>query len=126
MAQNNFTSIKPSVESEPIQTKSEQSEIQEVVEHEQDVEIKPFVQKRKENIKLPADIEKIGVTTTHTTQFPSYQSVTTPLSDDKVLTGLHAPITSSFRWLAVLAMYILRHAHLTLKKIHGKIVRIKT
>lgn len=115
----------PSKESEPIIAKSEDLPLQEVVEHEiTDEQVKPHLQTRHETIKLPPDLKKLGVSAPTTTGFPSYQNVKTPLSDDKVVTGLHAPITSSLRWLATLALYILQQAHLTLKVIHGKVVRV--
>jgi len=99
-------------------------EIKEVVEHELEKELHPYIQKRAETIKLPPDLKKIGLQSSSTTQFPSYQSVKIPISDDRVISGLHAPITSSLRWLATLALYILRQAHLGLKVVHGHVVRI--
>lgn len=135
MAQN-FTSIddlikknsqpvsKPK-EGEPSRGKTEAYNLEEVVEHEiNDEEVKGHVTTRHESIKLPPDLKKMGLKSVSTTSFPSYQNVKTPLADDKVMTGLHAPITSSLRWLATLALYVLRQAHLTLKEIHGKVVRV--
>lgn len=99
-------------------------EIKEVVEHELEKELHPYIQKRSETIKLPPDLKKIGLQSSSTTQFPSYQSVKIPISDDRVIFGLNAPITSSLRWLATLALYILKQAHLSLKVVHGHVVRI--
>lgn len=134
---NNFTAIddlikknsqpvsKPK-ESEPFSGKTEAYNLEEVVEHEvNDEEVKDHVTVRHETIKLPPDLKKMGLkSVSATSSFSSYQNVKTPLADDKVLTGLHAPITSSLRWLATLALYILRQAHLTLREIHGKVVRV--
>lgn len=111
-------------EAEPIPINQEKIEIKEVVEYEIEEEVKPFVNVRKETIKLPPDLKKLGLKAEETTKFPSYQNIKIPIADDKVLPGLHAPLTSSLRWLSTLAIYILARAHLTLKKIHGHVVRV--
>jgi len=97
---------------------------QEAVEHEVSPEVTPYVQKRAETIKLPPDLKKMGVQTSSISQTTSFQNVKIPLSDDKVIIGTKAPITSSLRWLATLALYILRRAHLSLKVVHGHVVRV--
>lgn len=83
----------------------------------------------KETIELPPDVKKLGVTTTG----PSVSVVTTaipqvplPISDQQVVVGLHAQLLSSLRWLAIWCIRKLKKAHIALKKIHGKIVRVKT
>lgn len=138
MAKKNFTSIQTLIEeqrktmvsrpkeSEPVVTPKEIKEVglQEAVEHKLGEEVSPFVQKRAESIKLPDDLKQAGVQSTETTQYPIYQDVKLPLSDEKIEAGLHAPITSSFRWLATLAIYILRTAHLQLKIVHGHVRRV--
>jgi len=111
-------------ESEPIPTTKEKYEVKEAVEHQPEEEVKPFVQVRAETIELPPDLKKMGLQPATTTQFPSYQNIKLPLSDDKIIAGLHQPITSSLRWLATLAEYILKQAHLVLKVIHGKVIRV--
>lgn len=111
-------------EAEPVVNKSEPLTLQEKVEHEpQEKEVEKYVHLRPETIELPPDLKKIGVQSISTNQFPTYQNVKLPISDDKVITGLHAPITSSLRWLATLAVYILKLAHLKLRIVHGKVVR---
>jgi len=137
MAQKNYTQIDELVkkhkksasvsrpkESEPIPTTKEKYEVKEAVEHQPEEEVKPFVQVRAETIELPPDLKKMGLQPATTTQFPSYQNIKLPLSDDKIIAGLHQPITSSLRWLATLAEYILKQAHLVLKVIHGKVIRV--
>lgn len=111
-------------EAEPASLASEKYEIKEVVEHRPEEEARPFVTPRPENVELPPDLKKFGLKASGTTQFPSYQNIKLPLSDDKVVIGLHAPISSSLRWLATLALYLLRQAHLTLKVIHGRVIRV--
>lgn len=126
MSPNNFTPIAKPIslpkEVEPFAGK--EPEIKEVVEHELEKEVAPFIKKRAETIKLPPDLKKLGLQTSSTSQFSSLPTVNLPISDDKVISGLHAPITSSLRWLATLAIYILRQAHLGLKVIHGHVVRV--
>ncbi|QQG44367.1 MAG: hypothetical protein HYW86_00390 [Candidatus Roizmanbacteria bacterium] len=115
-----------SKEKEPAMVKSEPLEIHEIVEHKEvDEEVKPHIEVKQENVKLPEDLTQAGVEAVETTQFPNLQKIKTPLSDEKILVGLHQPITSSFRWLATLAMHILKQAHLGLKVVHGKVMRVQ-
>ncbi len=114
----------PSKESAPIPAKKEYSEIQEITEHEPDQEVEKFISVRKETIELPPDLKKLGLQPTTSAQFSTYQNIKLPISDDKIITGLHAPITSSLRWLATFAQYILACAHIALKMVHGKVVRV--
>jgi len=113
----------PTKEAEPIPKKKD-IEFKELKEQELEEEVKPHLIKREETIKLSSDIQKLGLKPVPTTQFPQYQIVKLPISDDKIITGLHAPATSSLRWLATLALYLLQQAHLSLKVIHGKVVRV--
>lgn len=112
----------PSKEAEPIPKK--EIEFKEVKEKEVEEEVRPHVVKREETIKLPPEIQKLGLKPVSTTQFPQYQAVKLPLSDDKIISGLHAPVSSSLRWLATLALYLLQQAHLSLKVVHGRVVRV--
>lgn len=121
---NSLSSLK-SKEAEPITKTNEGIIIKETAEHQIEKEVQPFISPRQETIELPPDVKKLGVNPIQTSRFSSYQNIKLPLSDDKILTGLKAPVSSSFRWLATLALYILKSAHLQLKKIHGQIIRIK-
>ena len=118
------TAISKPKEAELFTRKKEKYEIKEAVEHKAEEEVRPFVQARSETIELPPDLKKMGLQPASSTQFPSYQNIKLPLSDDKIVAGLHQPITSSLRWLATLLEYILGQAHLALKVIHGKVVRV--
>lgn len=113
----------PLKEVEPPRT-TEIEKAQEVIEYEPAAEVSPHVEVRKEQIEIPADLEEMGVTADETTKFPTHQDIKLPLSDEKIEKGLHQPVTSSFRWLAELCVYILKKAHLGLKNIHGKITRV--
>ena len=116
-----ISSVSHSKEAEP---GADFSQIKEVVEHEMESDVKEFISPRSESIKLPPDLKKMGLQQATTTKFPSYQNIKLPISDDKVMAGTHAPVTSSLRWLATLALYLLSRAHLGLKTVHGKVVRI--
>lgn len=111
-------------EAEPVRRVERHVEIDEVGEHEPEEKVKPFVESRREIIELPEDLKKLGVESTAQVQFPTYRQVKLPLRDERVFKGLEEPITSSFRWLAELALYLLKTAHLTLKQIHGRVVRV--
>lgn len=115
-----------SKESESISVKQETQpeQIQEVVEYKPEKEVSTYITSRTETIELPPDLKQFGLQPASTTQFPSYQNIKLPLSDEKIIVGLHAPITSSVRWLATFALYLLRLAHLGLKTIHGRVVRV--
>ncbi len=114
-----------SKESEPFITKQEAStEMQEVVEHRAEEEVSTYIAPRAETIDIPPDLKQLGLQPVTTTQFPSYQNIKLPISDEKITVGLHAPITSSIRWLATLALYLLHRAHLGLKTVHGRVVRV--
>lgn len=115
-------SVSTSKEGEPIT--SERFQIKEVVEHKAEEEVRPFISPRQESIELPPDLKKMGLQPASTTKFPSYQNIKLPLSDEKIVVGMHAPVTSSIRWLATFAIYLLARAHLGLKVIHGKVVRV--
>ncbi|MFN4213031.1 MAG: hypothetical protein ACK4FL_03680 [Microgenomates group bacterium] len=112
-------------EVEPLAAQPEVGKIKEVIEYEiKDEEVKPFVSPRAETIKLPPDLKKLGLQPASTTKFPTYQNIKLPISDDKIIAGLHRPVTDSLRWLATLAVYLLKMAHLQLKVVHGKVVRV--
>ncbi|KKQ01533.1 MAG: hypothetical protein US11_C0007G0026 [Candidatus Roizmanbacteria bacterium GW2011_GWA2_36_23] len=119
------TSISIGKESQPVPlTKEKSIEIKEAVEYEPDAETYPFVQKSHDTIVLPPDLQKLGLQPATTSQFSNYQNIKLPITDDQIVAGLHAPVTSSLRWLATFALYLLRKAHLGLKIIHGHAVRI--
>ncbi|MDO9028395.1 MAG: hypothetical protein Q7U68_06005 [Candidatus Roizmanbacteria bacterium] len=99
-------------EAEPVAV--EKFEIKEVVEHKPEEETGPYISPRAETIELPPDLQKLGLQPVQSTKFPSYKNIKLPLSDEKIIVGQKAPITSSLRWLATLALYILGQAHLGL------------
>lgn len=108
----------------PPEATKDHVEIHEVVEHEPEPEVKPYVEPRQEQVVIPQDVADAGVVSTGHTQFPTYNSVKLPISDDKVMAGLKNPLSSSIRWLSEFCIFLLRRAHIKLKTAHGKAVRM--
>jgi hypothetical protein len=103
----------------------ESTELQEVVEHQEVApDVAPHVEVKQDNIQLSPDLKNAGLVAVDDTKFPSYQNIKLPISDDKVLAGLKAPIYSSKRWLSMWAMLMLLKVHLGLKVVNGKTVRV--
>lgn len=101
-------------------------ETQTVVEDVVDPEVKQFVEIRKERVQIDPELKKLGVERSDDEYGLSLKqkTVVLPISDAMVMKGLHASITSSLRWLAEWAEYLLKKAHITLKRIHGHVVRM--
>lgn len=100
-------------------------------ETEKSVEISPEleksgVQKVSGEVVIPPQLKQMGVQHAGPTAPVSSQvSVSLPITDDQVLKGLHANIFDAFRWLAVWCVRRLKMAHLALKNVHGKVMRVK-
>ena len=134
MSRKNFTAIDELIkhkdenrigvpkEMEPIA--AEKFEIKEPIEDKPEEEVRPFVSPRAETIELPPDLKKLGLQAVSNSSFPSYKNIKLPISDEKIIVGQKAPITSSLRWLATFALYILAQAHLGLKVIRGHVIRV--
>lgn len=127
MSPKNYTAIDALLgfglpkEAEPIAT---EFEIKEPVENNPEEEVRPFISPRAETIELPPDLKKMGLQAVSNSKFSSYKNIKLPLSDEKIVVGKKAPITSSIRWLAEFALFILAQAHLGLKVIHGRVIRV--
>jgi hypothetical protein len=109
-------------EAEPIA--AEKFEIKEPEEDNIEEEVRPFISPRAETIELPPDLSKLGLQAVSHSKFPSYKNIKLPLSDEKIIVGQKAPITSSIRWMSTLALYILGQAHLGLRVVHGHVIRV--
>ncbi|HLD26462.1 MAG TPA: hypothetical protein VJB63_00675 [Patescibacteria group bacterium] len=97
----------------------------ELVEKESPEEISTFVQSRQEEPRISSRLQKVGVENVATSpRYAVQKKIILPLTDDMVERGLHAPITSSFRWLAEWSVFLLKRAHIMLKKVHGHMKRI--
>jgi len=98
------------------------------VELSKEVE-KAGVIKVSQTIEFPPDVKKLaGVSTPVSTSPPAttIPQVYLPISDDKVFEGEKKGVTDAWSWLALWCIKKLRKAHIILKKIHGKVIRILT
>lgn len=112
----------PAKEVEPPVSSSEEK-FEQVVEFEPEIEVQPHVEVRKEKVELPPELKDLGAIASETTDFPTHQDIKLPLSDPEIEKGLSQPVTSSFRWLAEFCIYLLKHAHIAFKTVHGKLTR---
>lgn len=128
MSTKNYTAIDDLLgsglpkEAEPIA--AEKFEIKEPSEDNVEEEVRPFVSPRAETIELPPDLKKLGLQAVSHSKFSSYKNIKLPLTDEKIIVGQKAPVTSSIRWLAEFALFILAQAHLGLKVVHGRVIRV--
>lgn len=106
-----------SIEINEVETPVEQDETQE--------EVEKYVTPHSNSIKLPPDLKKIGLKAEGEDLFKeTLNKIKLPISDEKIMEDLKAPPSESKRWFATIMLYILERAHLTLKKVGTKVVRI--
>lgn len=82
---------------------------------------------RGDIVELPPDLKKLGVSHTGSSvpvTNVAIPPVSLPISDSAVVSGLHAKVTSSLKWLSVWCIKKLTKAHVMLKIVHGKITRV--
>lgn len=131
---NNLTPASPTISKEvelPRQVSSESAQAAKEITTEVEVsteESEVGVKKIPDVVELPPDIKKLGVIpsgpTSPATSSVAMPQVVLPISDQNVITGLHAQVASAFLWLATWCVRKLKKAHITLKVVHGKIVRV--
>ncbi len=102
-----------------------------IVEIGREVELPPEVKKagvmlKSDTITVPPPVAKLGVQAVG----PAAQGVvpaviSLPLTDDQIAQGLHQSLLSSVRWLAEWCVRQLHMVHMTVKSVHGNIVRTK-
>ncbi len=86
-----------------------------------------FAKPKANSIKLPPELKKAGVKTIddNDDQFhAALYKIKLPISDEKIMEDLKARPTESKRWYATILLYMLQQAHLTLKKMGTKVVRV--
>jgi len=108
-------------------TSSEISSLELPIEEEESSEgVEEYITPHPETIQLPPDLKKIGIQATNDdTQFKSaLYKLKLPISDEKIMDDLKASPTESKRWYATILFYMLKMAHLTLKKVGSKVVRV--
>jgi hypothetical protein len=109
-------SIKQPVEILPIHEAVEKQEVE--------PDLKPYIEIKQQNMKISEELKQLGLQPIEKSKYADFQNIKLPLADDKIALGLNAPFTSSLRWLATFALYLLQQSHLTLKVIHGRAVRV--
>jgi len=93
--------------------------------NEGEIPIEQYVTPHSNSIKLPPNLRKIGLRTEEEDLFKeTLNRIKLPISDDKIMQDLQAPPSESKRWFATILLYILERAHLTLKMVGTKVVRI--
>lgn len=113
------------IEIAPERKSQPEMEFEEVEPTLEDKELEKFIKvEKKHTIELDPSLKKAGLTAIDTTSLDPKHRIQLPIADEKVIEGLEKPISSSWRWLSELAMYMLHRGHLTLKKIHGHVVRV--
>lgn len=123
------STISMTKEGEPITITAESTQKQEIELTEtepqiEDKELKEYMEVSKNVPTLSPELKKAGLNVVDSTSLDPKHRVNLPISDDKIIEGLDKPISSSWRWLSELARFLLMQAHISLKKIHGKVVRV--
>ena len=96
-----------------------------IEEEESSEGVEEYITPHPETIQLPPDLKKVGVQATNDdTQFKSaLYKLKLPISDEKIMDDLKASPAEAKRWYATILLYMLKMAHLTLKKVGSKVVR---
>lgn len=90
----------------------------------EDKELEKYIEVERDVPEIHPDLKKAGLQAIDTTSLDPKQRVHLPIPDEQIMEGLDEPISSSFRWLAEFALFMLKRAHLALKRVHGKVVRV--
>lgn len=108
------------IESKPI------LEIQEEAKNEQPQQpnTQDYIQVNSSIPSIPADVAAAGVQVSPSAQDVLQPVLELPLPDEKIPLALKKPVSSGVRWIAEICLYMLRKAHLKLKTIHGKVMRV--
>ncbi len=108
------------IESKPI------AEIQEDSKNEQPQQsnTQDYIQVNSSIPTIPADVAAAGVEVSPSAQDVLQPVLELPLPDEKIPVALKKPVSSGIRWIAEICVYMLRKAHLQLKTIHGKVMRV--
>ena len=77
------------------------------------------------SIPIPQPVAQLGVKPAGQNVPPAAPAITLPLSDMQIAQGLKQSIWSSWRWLAQWCLRRLKQLHMGLKKIHGRLTRVR-
>lgn len=90
----------------------------------EDEQVKEYLKATPKKIELDPQLKRAGLVSVDNSSLDPRHKITLPISDEKIIQGLQQPVTSSWRWLAEWSNFLLRRAHLTIKVVHGHIVRV--
>jgi len=117
-----------SKEGEPMSGEQHMTSVESVASekepHIEDKELEKYFEVTSDEVSIHPDLKKAGLQSIESTSLDPKQRIHLPIPDDKVMDGLEQPISSSYRWLAELSLFMLKRAHLSLKRLHGHVVRI--
>jgi hypothetical protein len=107
-------------------TSPEKNELESPIEQKTTAEeVEKYVTPHANTIQLPPDLKKLGIETDESDQFKeAMNKIKLPISDERIMEDLKAPPSESRRWYATILLYILERAHMTLKKVGTKVVRM--
>lgn len=95
------------------------------VEKQTTEDVETYVTPTDASIKLPPNLKKVGIKSVEDDLFKeTLNKIKLPISDEKIMQDLQAPPSESKRWFATILLYILERAHLTLRRVGTKVVRI--
>ena len=116
-------------EHEPVVSKVDHVEKSGLIDNTKEIELPKEVDKSGIKV-IPQKVNVPRVLQDHGLQPSGFNSflgmgttITLPLTDDQIATGLHNNPSSSIRWLAEWCIKKLKQLHISIKMIHGKIVR---
>lgn len=95
-----------SKESEPLSNIPQKVSIETAYEHTPNPEVSSYINNRQDNVLISPELQGLGISSVNSTKFNSFETVTLPLSDEKIKEGLKRPVWDSFRWLAELTKAI--------------------
>ena len=85
------------------------------------------VRTRPTVVSIPPTVAQMGVKPAgHNIPVQTTSSIILPLTDDQIAAGLHQGVTTSWRWLSTWCIRRLKQIHVTVKTVHGKLIRVKT
>ena len=90
----------------------------------EDAEVGEYLKTQNTDPEIHPELKKAGLQTIHRDSLDEKHKIELPIPDEEVLEGLHKPINTSWRWLAEIALFMLKQAHLGLKAVHGHVVRV--
>lgn len=130
-AGNSFVPAAGSMAKEVAPITATTAEIPVVTEAGKETELSPEVVKAgvkmsADSIVLPKLVQQMGVQAVGPQAPAAAQAaaISLPLSDEQIAKGLHQSIMTSWRWLAEWCKRQLLQAHLTIKSMQGKTVRM--